>query len=115
MRLGDLSNTIKTLLESKVKETATDFFINNEDESVILRKNVDVVIFLVVETVLLLIEQENKRVKVNISGNEKIVVSFEDDLIYDKEFAKKVVLLLTDVEGVKFTLKDKKAKIFIEN
>ena len=31
------------------------------------------------------------------------------------EFAKKILLLLTDKTGVKFTLKDKKAKILSEN
>ena len=63
---------------------------------------------------MLLMEQENKKIKVTITGTDKIVVNFENELNYDKEFAKKIVLLVTDKTGIKFTLKDKKAAIYAD-
>ena len=115
VRLGDVIEIIRTLLASKVKENIVQLVINAQDDSVIIRKNVDTFIFLILETVMLMIDQGERKIKVVISGNDNITVDFENDLTYDKEFAKKVVLLVTDRTGIKFTLKDKKAKIYSEN
>ena len=115
MRVGEIQRNLITLLTSKIKESYTDFLIAPSDESVIVRKNSDTIIFLIIETVLLLIKQGNKQIRVDIRGNDKIEISFNCDIQYDKEFAKKIVMLLIGIEGIRFTLKDKKAKIFIEN
>lgn len=115
VRLGDVIEIIRTLLASKVKENIVQLMINAQDDSVIIRKNVDTLIFLILETVMLMIDQDERKIKVVISGNDNITVDFDNNLTYDKEFAKKVVLLVTDKTGIKFTLKDKKAKIYSEN
>ena len=70
----------------------------------------------IIETVLLLIKQENsKEIRVSIKGNDQLVISFNCNLEQDKEFTKKIVMLFLGVEGIKFTLKDKKATIYVEN
>ena len=115
MRVGEMDKVIITLLASKVKEAYIDFLLAPVDESIIVRKNADTIIYLIMETVLLLIKQENKKIRVDIKGNDQIVISFGCDVEYDKEFAKRIVMLLIGVEGVRFTLKDKKANIIIEN
>ncbi|MBR2290173.1 MAG: response regulator [Clostridia bacterium] len=115
MRVGEMVKVLVTLLTSKVKEGYVDFLIAAVDESVIVRKNADTIIFLIIETVLLLIKQENKKVRVDIKGNDQLVITFDCDIEYDKEFAKKIVMLLIGIEGVRFTLKDKKATIYVEN
>lgn len=115
MRVGELLKIVNTLLASKVKEGYVDFLMAAVDESIIIRKNSDTIIYLIIETVLLLIKQENRNIRVDIKGNDQIVISFNCNLEYDKEFAKRIVMLLIGVEGVRFTLKDKKANIYIEN
>ena len=115
MRVGEMDKVIITLLASKVKEAYIDFLLAPVDESIIVRKNADTIIYLIMETVLLLIKQENKKIRVDIKGNDQIVITFDCNIEYDKEFAKRIVMLLIGVEGVRFTLKDKKATIFVEN
>lgn len=115
VRLEDAIEIIRTLLISKVKENIVDLTISARDSSVIIRKNADTLIFLILETIVLLMNQDNRKIKVTISGNDSITVKFDNDVNYDKEFAKKVVLLVTDKSGIKFTLKDKQATIYSEN
>lgn len=115
MRVGEAVKILVTLLTSKVKESYVDFLIAPVDDTVIIRKNADTLIFLVIETVLLLIKQENKKIRVDIKGNDQIMVTFDCGIEYDKEFAKRIVMLLIGVEGVRFTLKDKKAAIYLDN
>lgn len=115
MRVGEIQKILVTLLTSKVKESYTELLIVPSDETTIVRKNADTIIFLIIETVLLLIKQNNKQIRADIIGNDIIRVSFNCEVEYDKEFAKKIVMLLLGVQGVKFTLKDKKAQIIIEN
>ena len=100
---------------SKVKEAYVDFLIAAVDETIIVRKNADTLIYLIIETVLLLIKQENKKIRIDVKGNDQLMIAFDCDVEYDKEFAKKIVMLLIGVEGVRFTLKDKKAIIYVEN
>ena len=115
MRVGEVNKVLTTLLASKIKESYIDFLIAIADEDVIIRKNPDTLIYLIIETVLLLIKQENKKIRIDIKGNDEISVIFACDVEYDKEFAKKIVMLLIGVEGIRFTLKDKKACIYIAN
>ncbi len=114
LRIEDIIDVTRTLLASKIKENITELVINAESPSTIVRKNTETIIFLMLETIMLLMEQENKKIKVTITGTDKIVVNFENELNYDKEFAKKIVLLVTDKTGIKFTLKDKKAAIYAD-
>ena len=115
MRVGEMDKIIITLLASKVKEAYVDFLMAPVDETIIIRKNADTLVFLIIETVLLLIKQQNKKIRVDIKGNDQIMISFDCDVEYDKEFAKRIVMLLIGIEGIRFTLKDKKAIIYVEN
>lgn len=115
MRIGEMIKTVETLLASKIKESYVDFLMAVVDDNIIIRKNADTIIYLIIETVLLLIKQGLKRIRIDIKGNEQMVISFNCDIEYDKEFAKRIVMLLIGIEGVRFTLKDKKANIYIEN
>ena len=115
MRVGEMVKILVTLLASKVKESYVDFLIAPVDDTIIVRKNADTIVFLIIETVLLLIKQENKKIRVDIKGNDQMTITFDCNVEYDKEFAKRIVMLLIGVDGVRFTLKDKKAVIYVEN
>ena len=115
LRLEDIIGIIRTLLASKMKESISELVIKADNPSVIVRDNVDTMIFLMLETMILLMNQNNKTITVSITGDEKITITFENDLEYDKEFAKKIVLLATDRKGIKFTLKEKKVAIYLDN
>ncbi len=115
MRVGEMVRVLITLLASKIKEAYVDFLIAPVDDTIIVRKNADTIIFLIIETVLLLIKQENKKIRIDIKGNDQMIIAFDCNVVYDKEFAKRIVMLLIGVEGVRFTLKDKKAVIYVEN
>ena len=115
MRIGEMIKILSTLLASKVKEAYSEFLVTATDDTIIVRKNADTIVYLIIETILLLIKQDNKKIRVDIKGNDQLVISFDCEVEYDKEFAKKIVMLLIGVEGVRFTLKDKKAVIYVEN
>lgn len=115
MRVGEMTNVLNILLASKVKENFTNLYFAPDDETTIIRKNVDTLIYLIIETVLLLIKQDNKDIRVNIKSNDKITVTFDCDVKYDKDFAKRIVMILVGAEGIRFTLKDDKATIISEN
>ena len=115
VKLEDVIEIIRTLLTSKVKENMFHLSVIAKNKSVLIKKNVDTLIFLILETIMLMISQDERKIKIVFTGSNDITVDFENDLKYDREFAKKVVLLVTDKTGIKFILKDKRAKIYLEN
>ena len=115
MRISDIVDVTRTLLSSKIKENITDLVVNVKDDSIIVRKNATTTIFLLIETIKFLIDKDEKHIKLKFVGNDNLTITFENEIEFDKEFAKKIILLVTDKTGIKFTLKNKHATIFLEN
>ena len=115
MSVDELVETIKLLLASKRKESLASINITVEGGNTIIKNNIDLIIFLTLETILYLLVNGDNNIHVSVSGAGEIRVNFKNEIIPDKEFTKKIVMLLIDKEGLKYKITDNKAEIISNN
>ena len=115
MSTYEIKATLNELLTSKVKENLLKINIDLENENTILKKNIDVAIFLIIQTILQLIKYEEKEINVRISGTSPLMINFDNKIKVDNDFTKKIILLLTDRSGIKYKLQGEKIEIVLDN
>lgn len=66
------------------------------------------------ETAEFMYIKELKEINIKIFVDDKIHLEFSEEIQVDKEFTKKVVLILADKKGVKYKIVENKVQITVE-
>jgi CheY-like chemotaxis protein len=111
MSVDEMVDTIQMLLESKKKENLANITMSIEGGGMIIKKNIDTLIFLIVETILQLLDNGEKDIHFSISAGGELLVKFNNEIKTNNEFTKKVVMLLVDRSGLKYKIIDNKPEI----
>jgi CheY-like chemotaxis protein len=111
MSVDEMIDTVEILLESKKKENLANITMSVEGGGMIVKKNIDTIIFLIVETILQLLDNGEKEIHFSVSAVGELVVKFNNEIKTNNEFTKKVVMLLVDRSGLKYKIVNSKPEI----